>query len=66
MKRKAMKIEYDPTADAPYVRLGEAKTIESAQVQPGVILDFGESGKVVGVETLPVRKCGHQPLEKAA
>ena len=61
-----MKIEYDPAADALYVRLGEAKIIESEQVQPGVILDFDESGKVVGVEILSVNKCDHQPLEKAA
>ncbi len=61
-----MKIEYDPAADAQYVRLGEAKIIESEQVQPGVILDFDESGKVVGVEILSVSKCDHQPLEKAA
>jgi uncharacterized protein YuzE len=61
-----MKIEYDPTADALYVRLGESKIIESEQVQPGVILDFDESGKVVGVEILSVSKCGNQPLEKAA
>ena len=61
-----MKIEYDPTADALYVRLGEAKIIESEEVQPGVILDFDESGKVVGVEILSASKCGTQPLEKAA
>lgn len=61
-----MKIEYDPAADALYVRLGEAKIIESEQVQPGVILDFDESGKVVGVEILSVSKSDHQPLEKAA
>jgi len=61
-----MKIEYDPTADALYVRLGESKIVESEQVQPGVILDFDESGKVVGVEILSVSKCGDQPLEKAA
>ncbi|MFZ5509022.1 MAG: DUF2283 domain-containing protein, partial [Pseudomonadota bacterium] len=41
-----MKIEYDPTADALYVRLSEAAIIESEQVQPGVILDFDASGKV--------------------
>ena len=61
-----MKIEYDPTADALYVRLGDTKIVESEQVQPGVILDFDESGKVVGVEILSVSKCGAQPLEKAA
>jgi uncharacterized protein YuzE len=47
-----MKIEYDPTVDALYVLLGKTKIVESEQVQPGVILDFDESGKVVGVEIL--------------
>lgn len=61
-----MKIEYAPAADALYVRLDETKIIESEQVQPGVILDFDESGKVVGVEILSVSQCGNQPLEKAA
>lgn len=61
-----MKIEYDPIVDALYVRLGEAKIIESEQVQPGVILDFDESGKVVGVEILSASKRGDQPLKQAA
>ncbi|WP_301101454.1 DUF2283 domain-containing protein [Propionivibrio sp.] len=61
-----MKIEYDPEADALYVRLGEQKITESEQVQPGVILDFDESGKVVGVEILSASKRENQPLKKAA
>jgi uncharacterized protein YuzE len=51
-----MKIEYDPEVDALYVRLTESKVIESEQVQPGIILDFDEAGKVVGVEVLSVSK----------
>lgn len=61
-----MKIEYDPVVDALYVRLGETKIIESEQVQPGVILDFDESGRVVGVEILSVSRCRTQSLEQAA
>ncbi|MBW7900759.1 MAG: DUF2283 domain-containing protein [Rhodocyclaceae bacterium] len=49
-----MKFEYDPSADALYVRLGKAKILESEQVQPGIILDFNEAGKVVGIEVLSV------------
>jgi uncharacterized protein YuzE len=63
-----MKIEYDPEVDALYVRLSESKIIESEQVQPGIILDFDETGKVVGVEVLSVSK--HEkpslPLKAAA
>lgn len=61
-----MKIEFDPVVDALYVRLSEFKIIESEQVQPGVILDFDESGKVVGVEILSVSKRGNKPLKQAA
>lgn len=61
-----MKIEYDPAVDALYVRLGEQTIVESEQVQPGVILDFDESGKVVGVEILSASKRDSQPLPKAA
>ena len=61
-----MKIEFDPVADALYVRLSDQEIIESEQVQPGVILDFDTSGKVVGVEILSVSKRENKPLPKAA
>lgn len=47
-----MNIEYDPEVDALYVRLSQRKIVESEQVQPGIVLDFDEDGKVVGVEVL--------------
>ena len=61
-----MKIEFDPTADALYVKLNDSKIIESEQVQPGIVLDFDENGKVVGVEILSVSKRSNQDLPKAA
>jgi len=56
-----MRIEYDPEVDALYVRLTESKIIESEQVQPGIILDFDEAGKVVSVEVLSVSKRAKNP-----
>ena len=47
-----MNIEYDPDVDALYVRLTGKKIVESEQVQPGIVLDFDDSGEVVGVEVL--------------
>lgn len=38
--------------DALYFRLTDAAIFESEEVQPGVILDFDEKGRVVGVEML--------------
>jgi uncharacterized protein YuzE len=63
-----MRIEYDPEVDALYVRLTENKIIESEQVQPGIILDFDEAGKVVSVEVLSVskREKSPEPIKIAA
>ena len=61
-----MKIEFDPAADALYVSLSDQTILESEEVQPGVILDFDVSGKVVGVEILSVSKRENKPLPQAA
>jgi uncharacterized protein YuzE len=56
-----MRFDYDPQADALYIRLNEAKIIESEEVQPGIILDFDENGKVAGVEVLDASKRNTAP-----
>lgn len=62
-----MRFDYDPQVDALYIRLNEAKIIESEEVQPGIILDFDESGKVAGVEVLDASKRDTtSPAKKAA
>ena len=48
-----MKLKIDRESDALYFRLDdETKIVESEEVEPGVILDFDEFGRVVGVEML--------------
>lgn len=48
-----MKLKIDRENDALYFRLGETtKIVESEEVEPGVILDFDENGRVVGIELL--------------
>ena len=47
-----MKLHIDLQADALYFRLDDSKIIESEEVSPGVVLDFNETGEVVGVEIL--------------
>ncbi len=47
-----MRLKIDKENDALYLRLNETGVIESEEVQPGVILDFDENGRVVGVEIL--------------
>ena len=61
-----MKIEYDPTADALYVRLSDHSIIESEQIKPGIVLDYDEAGNVVGIEVLRVSKHDSSPLKQAA
>jgi len=46
-----MKLAYDLTVDALYIRWTEAKIAESDEVD-GVILDYDEHGNVIGVEVL--------------
>lgn len=51
-----MKMHYDEKTDALYLRLDESKIIESAEVQPGIVLDFDAKNQVVGVEILRVKE----------
>lgn len=47
-----MKVQCDQSADAVYIRLDDAKIVDSAEVGPGVILDYDADNRVVGVEFL--------------
>jgi uncharacterized protein YuzE len=55
-EEQAMKLRIDKEADALYLRLDDAKIIESEQVAPGVIVDFDSKNRVVGLEVLNVSK----------
>ncbi len=47
-----MKLRVDKTADALHLRLDDSTIAESEEIAPGVVLDYNESGEVVGVEML--------------
>jgi uncharacterized protein YuzE len=51
-----MRVRTDEAADALYIRLEESEIVESEEVSPGVILDFDDGGRVVGIEILNVRQ----------
>jgi uncharacterized protein YuzE len=51
-----MKMHYDEKTDALYLRLDESKIIDSAEVQPGIVLDYDANNQVVGVEILRVKE----------
>jgi uncharacterized protein YuzE len=47
-----MRLKIDKENDALYFRLDETEIVESEEVQPGVILDYDEKGRVIGIELL--------------
>jgi uncharacterized protein YuzE len=49
-------ITYDPDADAAYVTLSDAPVKDSAEVSPGIVLDYDDQGRVVGIELLNAHK----------
>ena len=53
-----MKTSYDPEADAMFVWFGPdgASSARTEEVAPGVMLDFDEDGRVIGIEVLDVRE----------
>ncbi len=55
-----MRIKLDKEGDALYFRLSDEDILESEEVSPGVILDFDEKGRVVGVEFLNISERANQ------
>jgi len=49
-----MRIKLDPESDALYIRFAERPIMESEEVAQGIILDFDDQGRVVGLEILQV------------
>ena len=45
-----MKFHYYPDTDSLYIDLSEKPSTDSTEVAPGVILDFDESGQLVGID----------------
>lgn len=50
-----MRVHFDQSANALFIRLNESKIIESEEVYPGVILDFDDRNQVVGIEILKIK-----------
>ena len=49
-----MRIKIDKESDALYFRLDESRIVESEEIRPGVVLDYDENDRVVGVEFLGI------------
>ncbi|MDE1158147.1 MAG: DUF2283 domain-containing protein [Neorhizobium sp.] len=49
-------VEYDATVDAAYIRFSTEEIAESEEVATGIVLDYDETGRIVGMEVLDARK----------
>ncbi|MCX7737426.1 MAG: DUF2283 domain-containing protein [Candidatus Kapabacteria bacterium] len=49
-----MKLKVDKENDAIYFRFDDSKIVESEEIRKGIILDYNEAGKVIGIEVLNV------------
>jgi len=56
-----MVIKYDKESDIIYIQFSEKKVFESDEDKPGIILDYGENGEIVGIEVLEASKKTSQP-----
>jgi uncharacterized protein YuzE len=45
-----MKFNYYPETDSLYIDLSEKTSVDSKEVADGVVLDFDETGAIVGID----------------
>jgi uncharacterized protein YuzE len=45
-----MKINYHPETDSLYIDLSERSSVESREISEGIVLDYDESGNLVGID----------------
>ena len=60
-----MKVQYDPSADAMYLPLTDGVVADSDEVRDGVVLDYDEAGRVIGIEVLNLSRRADNPREMA-
>ncbi len=45
-----MKLDYYPDTDSLYIDLSEQTSADSMEISEGVVLDYDESGNIVGID----------------
>lgn len=45
-----MKFHYYRETDSLYIELSEQPSVDSSEVAPGVVLDFGADGQLIGID----------------
>lgn len=63
-----IKTSYDPETDAMFIWVGPegAKSVETREVSPGVMLDYDADGALIGIEVLDVRERTSRPVHGVA
>ena len=56
-----MVIRYNKEADAIYIRFSDANVAESDEEKPGIVIDYDESGNIIGIEVLKASEKTNQP-----
>jgi len=56
-----MVVKYDKESDIIYIQFSDNKVVESDEDKPGIILDYGENGDIIGIEVLNASKKTNQP-----
>jgi uncharacterized protein YuzE len=56
-----MVCEYQEDTDMLYIRLADGVSVESEEVAPGVVLDFGKDNRLLGVEVEDASKLADIP-----
>ncbi len=51
-----MDLSFDKVADALYIKLSDEKVKESEEITEGIILDYNEGNKLIGIEVLNYSK----------
>lgn len=45
-----MKLHYDPETDSLYIDLNAKPSVDSREVQDGLVIDVDEKGQIVGID----------------
>ena len=45
-----MKLEYYPDTDSLYIDLSGKSSVDSREISEGIVLDYDESGSIVGID----------------
>jgi uncharacterized protein YuzE len=56
-----MRVRVDHTADAVYLNLTDRPIKDSAEVADGIVVDYDDQGRIVGVEILDASKRTDDP-----